>query len=89
MRVKAAPFTVAGGFGAAAAGVYGNPGTFPTETYGNANYFVDPIFSTTDTSPLTLVGADAAGRRDERAASHHGDGDVLPRGHRGARRRSR
>jgi hypothetical protein len=56
MATKAAPFTIPGGFGAPPAGVYGAVGTFPTETSGNANYFVDPIFDTTDTSPLTVIG---------------------------------
>jgi hypothetical protein len=55
-ELKAAPFTVAGGYGAPAAGVYGDPGTFPSSSFGNANYYVDPIFSTTDTSPLTVIG---------------------------------
>jgi hypothetical protein len=54
--IKAAPLTVAGGFTAAAAGVFGNPGSFPDQSYGNANYYVDAIFATQDTSPLTVVG---------------------------------
>jgi hypothetical protein len=53
--VKAAPFTVAGGFGAATAGVYANAGSFPAESSGNPNYFVDAVFSTTDTSPLSVT----------------------------------
>ena len=53
--IKSAPLTVAGGFGAPAAGVYGNPGSFPDQSFGNANYYVDPMFSIQDTSPLTVI----------------------------------
>ena len=52
--ITAAPLTVAGGFGATPAGVYNtNPGAFPQDAYRNGNYFVDAIFTTVDTSPLT------------------------------------
>lgn len=53
--LEAAPFTVAGGYGAAPAGVFGGLGTFPTQSFRNANYFVDPVFSLTDDSPLTVT----------------------------------
>lgn len=50
-------FQVAGGFGAAPAGVYTTQvGTFPTTDFQNANYYVDPVFSTIDTSPLVAIG---------------------------------
>ncbi|VDC32177.1 hypothetical protein PSET11_02965 [Arthrobacter ulcerisalmonis] len=49
------PLTVAGGFGAAPAGVYGSPDTFPTNNFGNGNYFVDALFDTTDNTPLSAV----------------------------------
>ncbi|MCU1518058.1 MAG: hypothetical protein JWQ75_2779, partial [Pseudarthrobacter sp.] len=50
------PLTVAGGFGSAPAGLYGSPGGYPTSSYGNGNYFVDAVFDTTDTTPLTASG---------------------------------
>jgi hypothetical protein len=46
------PMNVTGGFGASGSGVYGNPGTFPTSTFAATNYYVDAVYSTTDTSPL-------------------------------------
>ncbi|WP_104088200.1 DUF4082 domain-containing protein [Arthrobacter sp. GMC3] len=51
----AAPLSIAGGFGAAPAGVYNTGGTFPTDSYEGSNYFVDAIFETTDTSPLSAT----------------------------------
>ncbi|MDJ0314513.1 DUF4082 domain-containing protein [Arthrobacter sp. H35-D1] len=50
------PLTAAGGFGAAPAGVYNTNSSFPTDSFENSNYFVDAIFESTDTSPLTAVG---------------------------------
>ncbi len=61
MPLKAAPFTVAGGFGAEPAGVYGGVGNFPAGTSGSSNYYVDAVFSTTDTSPLTVSGQSPLG----------------------------
>ncbi len=55
--ISAAPMTVAGGFGADPAGWYSSqPGTFPTYTSGNANYYVDAVFNTVDNSPLSATG---------------------------------
>lgn len=51
-----APLTVAGGFGSTPAGVYAGPGSFPTNSYNNGNYFVDALFDTVDTSDLTASG---------------------------------
>ncbi|WP_244931721.1 DUF4082 domain-containing protein [Nocardioides sp. W7] len=51
-----APFRVPGGFGAPPSGVYGAPGNFPQESHANTGYFVEPVYSVTDSSPLTLVG---------------------------------
>lgn len=51
------PLQVQGGFGATPAGVFGTPGTFPASSFGNADYYVDPVFSDTDNSPLTVFGA--------------------------------
>ena len=71
---RAAPLDVAGGFGAPPAGVYGSPGAFPDQQLRNANYYVDAVFTTTDTSPLTVgrpVGrwpARPACRRPRRSA---------------------
>lgn len=55
------PLTIAGGFGAAPAGLYGTLGSFPTGTglasdpwYGS-NYFVDAVFTTVDNSPLVAT----------------------------------
>lgn len=50
------PLKVAGGFGAEAAGVYNTSQGFPTSSFNGGNYFVDAVFSTTDTSPLTVSG---------------------------------
>lgn len=53
----AGPVTVAGGFGSAAAGVYTtNLGTFPVDSYQDTDYYVDPVFSDVDPSPLTASG---------------------------------
>jgi hypothetical protein len=50
-------FLVAGGFGAAAPGVYSTvPGAFPQNSFNSANYFVDAVFSTVDNSPLVASG---------------------------------
>ncbi|WP_158861805.1 N,N-dimethylformamidase beta subunit family domain-containing protein [Leifsonia sp. AG29] len=47
-------YSVAGGFGAPAAGVYSSAlGTYPQSSYNNANYWVDAVFTTVDNSPLT------------------------------------
>lgn len=52
----AAPLTVAGGFGAEPAGVYAGGQGFPTSSFNGGNYFVDAVFSTVDTSPMTVSG---------------------------------
>ena len=52
----ASPLTVAGGFGAQPAGVYATDATtFPTQSFGGANYYVDAIFDEADNSPLTVT----------------------------------
>ena len=51
--INAAPLRVPGGY-PNPGGVYGNPGAFPTSTYGAPHYYVDALFSTVDTSPLTV-----------------------------------
>ena len=51
----AAPLTAAGGLGNYG-GVYGSPGTFPNQSYGASQYYVDVLFSGADTSPLTISG---------------------------------
>lgn len=50
------PLTVAGGFGSEPAGVYGGPDAFPQTSFGNGNYFVDAVFDTVDSTPLTASG---------------------------------
>ncbi|MEK0156356.1 DUF4082 domain-containing protein [Arthrobacter oryzae] len=50
------PLTVAGGFGTEPAGVYGSPDAFPQNSFGNGNYFVDAVFDTVDSTPLTASG---------------------------------
>lgn len=50
----APPLSVAGGFGAEQPGVFGNPGTFPSSTYGSSQYYVDVVFTTADSLPLTM-----------------------------------
>ena len=61
MSKTAAPFTVAGGFDAAPAGLYAGLGNFPTESSGSSNYYVDAVFSTTDSSPLTVTAQSPLG----------------------------
>ncbi|MDO5862965.1 MULTISPECIES: DUF4082 domain-containing protein [Paenarthrobacter] len=51
-----APLTVAGGFGAEPAGVYTTSPGFPTSSYNGGNYFVDALFGTADTTPMTVSG---------------------------------
>ncbi|MET4901737.1 DUF4082 domain-containing protein, partial [Paenarthrobacter sp. CC6] len=51
-----APLKIAGGFGAEPAGVYSSSQGFPTASYNGGNYFADALFSTVDTSPLTVSG---------------------------------
>jgi hypothetical protein len=53
--LDARPLSVAGGFGATPAGVYGTSGQFPNLSYRSSDYFVDALFTTTDTSPLTVT----------------------------------
>lgn len=50
----ASPLTVAGGFGATGAGIYGVPGQFPSSAWAASEYFVDVLFSTTDTTPFSV-----------------------------------
>lgn len=62
------PLRVPGGFGAEAAGVYAEPGAFPSLSYGSSHYFVDVIFETMEDAALTigssqpLAGAGSVGR---------------------------
>lgn len=49
------PLAVESGVGAASPAVYGWPGTFPTRTYGDANYYVDVTFQPADSSPLAII----------------------------------
>ncbi|WP_461476591.1 DUF4082 domain-containing protein [Microbacterium sp. HJ5] len=59
---KTSPITVSSAVGAAAAGVYGVAGVRPTSTWTESNYFVDLVFTRSDTSPLrVLTHAPAAG----------------------------
>ncbi|WP_110182152.1 DUF4082 domain-containing protein [Nocardioides solisilvae] len=50
----ATPLRVAGGFGAAPAGVFADAGRFPDRSYGSSNYYVDVLFTTMDGSPLRV-----------------------------------
>lgn len=60
--IDAYPLAVDGGFDADPAGVFGYPGELPSTSFGNASYYVDVLFSTTDASPLSVYGrAPAAG----------------------------
>ncbi len=53
---ESGPLMVEGGFGAPAGGLFANPGTFPSSSNQNANYFVDVSFTTTDSSELIAMG---------------------------------
>ncbi|MET0929897.1 MAG: DUF4082 domain-containing protein [Aeromicrobium sp.] len=55
LGIDAAPLSVAGGFGATPAGIFGAASRFPDTTYRNSNYYVDPLFTATDASPLTVT----------------------------------
>jgi hypothetical protein len=50
--LDAGPLTVAGGFGGVA-GVYSGVGNFPDQTYDDANYYVDAIFTAAGAAPFT------------------------------------
>jgi hypothetical protein len=52
----ATPLAVEGGFGAPAAGLFGSAGSFPQTTWGDATYFVDPVFEMENNAPLTVSG---------------------------------
>ena len=51
---SAPPLSTFGGFGSTYGGVYGMPGTFPTQTFDASQYYVDALFQTDDTTPLTI-----------------------------------
>ncbi|SEQ13012.1 DUF4082 domain-containing protein [Microlunatus flavus] len=51
---NAGNLTAAGGAGVDN-GVFANGAAFPSTSYRQTNYYVDPVFSLTDTSPLTVV----------------------------------
>lgn len=55
-----APLVAPSSTGAAAAGVYGAHGTFPTSTYHEANYFVDAVFEAATDSPVRLTAQSPA-----------------------------
>ncbi|WP_448631427.1 N,N-dimethylformamidase beta subunit family domain-containing protein [Cellulomonas soli] len=52
---EASPLSVAGGFGAPASGVYANAGQFPTLSWGASQYYVDVLFSPSDSTPFTVT----------------------------------
>ncbi|WP_020017093.1 DUF4082 domain-containing protein [Promicromonospora sukumoe] len=49
---EAGPLSVPGGFTADPSGLYGSPGTVPTQNWDNAAYWVDPVYTVNDSSPL-------------------------------------
>ncbi len=49
---KTAVLTAPGGPSAQDNGVWGNPGSFPTNSYQSTNYYVDVVWSATDSTPL-------------------------------------
>jgi hypothetical protein len=51
----APPLTVAGGYEAPSAGVYGDGDTFPASQFKRANYFVDAVFDVVDPTPLVVM----------------------------------
>jgi len=48
------PLTVDHGYGKPSPGVYGNPGTFPSASYRDSNYYVDVMFTTQNVSPVSV-----------------------------------
>lgn len=66
---NAGPLVVQGGYGANT-GVFGDAGSFPTNNYYNTNYYVDAIFSTSSSLPLTASSQwPASGSSDAPVAS--------------------
>lgn len=57
LGVDADPLTVQGGYGVPPAGVFANPGQYPSLSYRNSNYFVDAIFTLVDDTPPSVVAA--------------------------------
>lgn len=51
-----APFTVAGGFGSVGGTYNTTLGQYPVSQYQGGNYWVDALFTPTDTSPLVATG---------------------------------
>ena len=54
--LSAPPLSAPGGFGSPPGGVYGAPGTFPSQSYDATQYYVDAVFSDVNTAPLTIGG---------------------------------
>ncbi len=74
--INAAPLTVPGGY-PNPGGVFGDPGTFPTQTFGAPHYYVDALFSTVDTSPADHGLLPALRRGHQRPGHHDRLGDLL------------
>ena len=49
------PLSVPHAYGAASPGVFGKPGTYPTSSFRDTNYYVDVLFSTQDMTPLSVL----------------------------------
>ena len=52
---ESGPLMVEGGYGAPAGGLFAAPGAYPSSSHQNANYFVDVLFTTTDSSELIAM----------------------------------
>ena len=60
--ITRAPLAVAGGFGAQPASVYNTNGDFPTDIYGQSNYYVDAVFTRSgNTAPTATAQSPGAG----------------------------
>ena len=72
--IDAAPLTVAGGFGATPAGVYGEPGTFPTSSYQQRQLLRRRRCSRRPTTSPLIGDQPVAARRAPPACRRHHDG---------------
>ena len=60
--ITRAPLTVSGGFGAAPASVYNTNGDFPTDIFGQSNYYVDAVFTGSgSTAPVATAQSPGSG----------------------------
>jgi hypothetical protein len=67
----AAPLTAPANFASGGNGVYGTSGHFPTQSYQAANYYVDVLFTSTATTPPSVVGVTPVPNAQYQSVSTH------------------